>query len=101
MQKLITSLFESIWVSNLIGGLFEGRGSWVNFSFLRDMITKLGPQRITVKILMQAGLLLAVSQEFPMLATATDSFQCSVQFELAVSDGILKCGRIDQLNLSS
>ena len=49
-QTLITSLFESIWVSNLIGNLSKGRGSLlVNFSFLRHATIKLGSQRIAVK----------------------------------------------------
>ena len=48
-QTLITSLFESIWFSNLIEGLSKGRGSLlVNFSFLRYETTKSGPQRIAV-----------------------------------------------------
>ena len=49
-QTLLTSLFEDIWVSNLIGGLSKGRGSLhVKFSFLRHETTKLGPQRIVVQ----------------------------------------------------
>ena len=43
-QTLITLLFESSWVSNLIGGLSKGRGSLlVNFSSLRQETTKLNP----------------------------------------------------------
>ena len=42
-QTLIISLFECIWISNLIGGLSEGRGGLlVNFSFLCHETTKLG-----------------------------------------------------------
>ena len=49
-QTFTTSLFESIWVSDLIGELLEGRGSlFMKFSFLRHEATKLGPQRIMVK----------------------------------------------------
>ena len=48
-QTLITSLFESIWFSNLIEGLSKGRGSLlVNFSLLLYETTKSGPQRIAV-----------------------------------------------------
>ena len=47
---LITSLFESIWVSNFIEGLSKDRGSLlVKFSFLRHKTTKLGTQSIMVK----------------------------------------------------
>ena len=46
----ITSLFESIWVSNLRRGLSKRRGSLLlNLNFLRDKTTKLRPQRIMVK----------------------------------------------------
>ena len=49
-QKLITLLFESMWVSKLIGGLSKGRESLLmNFSFLRHETTKLGPHMIMVK----------------------------------------------------
>ena len=49
-QTLITSLFDSIWVSNLIGELSEGMGSLLlNFSFLHHETTKLELQRIMVK----------------------------------------------------
>ena len=49
-QMLITALFESIWGSNLMGRLSQGRGSLHGkFSFLSHEITKLGPQRIIVK----------------------------------------------------
>ena len=49
-QTLITSLFERIWVSNLTGGLSEGKGSLLkNFSFIYHETTKSGPQRIMVK----------------------------------------------------
>ena len=49
-QTLIKSLVESIWVSNLIGGLSKGRESFfVNFTFLRHETTKSGPQRFMVE----------------------------------------------------
>ena len=48
----MTSLFESIWVSNLVRGLSKGRGSLlVNSSFLRYETTKFGSQIIMVKSL--------------------------------------------------
>ena len=48
--NMIASLFEGIWVSNWIWGLFKGRESLpVNFSFLSHEITKLRPQRMTVE----------------------------------------------------
>ena len=50
-QTLITPLFESMWVSHLIGGLSRGSGILpVNSSFLRHETAKLGPQRIMVKV---------------------------------------------------
>ena len=50
-QTLIKSLVESIWVSNLIGGLSEGRENlFVNFTFLRHETTKSRPQRFMVKV---------------------------------------------------
>ena len=50
-QTLITLIFETFWVSNLIGRLSEGRESLlVNFSSLRHETTKLRQQRIMVKI---------------------------------------------------
>ena len=46
-QALITSLFKSIWVSNMIGELSKGRESFlVKFCFLCHEATKFGPQRI-------------------------------------------------------
>ena len=55
-QTLLTSLFESIWISNLLGVLSKGKGSLlVNFGFLRHETIKLGLERIMVKVPMQAS----------------------------------------------
>ena len=48
---LKTSLFESITVSNLTGGLSKGRESvLVNFRFLRHETRKLEAQRLMIKV---------------------------------------------------